>query len=67
MMRLEANVAVYVCVTAVDMRMQATTLALLVEQALKQNIFEPALYVFSNQRRDRIKIVLAEKRAVSVE
>ena len=41
----------------VDMRKQATTLALLVEQALKKNIFEPALYVFSNSRRDRIKIV----------
>jgi transposase len=57
MMRPDANVAVYVCVTPVDMRKQATTLALLVEQALKKNIFEPGLYVFSNHRRDRIKIV----------
>jgi transposase len=56
-MRPDANVAVYVCVTPVDMRKQATTLALLVEQALKKNIFEPGLYVFSNHRRDRIKIV----------
>ena len=57
MMRPDANVAVYVCVTPVDMRKQASTLALLVEQALKKNIFEPGLYVFSNHRRDRIKIV----------
>jgi len=57
MMRPDANVAVYVCVTPVDMRKQASTLALLVEQALKRNIFEPGLYVFSNHRRDRIKIV----------
>jgi transposase len=57
MMRADANVAVYVCVTPVDMRKQASTLALLVEQALKKNIFEPGLYVFSNHRRDRIKIV----------
>jgi transposase len=57
MMRAEAAVAVFVCVTPVDMRKQATTLALIVEQALKRNIFEPALYVFSNERRDRIKIV----------
>src|ERR1700687_1929439 len=57
MMHPDANVAVYVCVTPVDMRKQASTLALLVEQALKKNIFEPALYVFSNHRRDRIKIV----------
>jgi IS66 Orf2 like protein len=39
------------------MRKQAATLALIVEQTLKRNIFEPALYVFSNERRDRIKIV----------
>ena len=57
MMRADADVAVYVCVTPVDMRKQATTLALIVEQALKRNIFEPALYGFSNVRRDRIKIV----------
>lgn len=57
MMRPDAHAAVYVCVTPVDMRKQAATLALIVEQTLKRNIFEPALYVFSNERRDRIKIV----------
>lgn len=57
MMRADAEVAVYVCVTPVDMRKQAATLALIVEQGLKKNIFEPALYAFSNVRRDRIKIV----------
>ena len=43
MMRPDANVAVFVCVAPVDMRKQAATLALIVEQALKRNIFEPAL------------------------
>ena len=57
MMRPEAHVAVYICVTPVDMRKQAATLALVVEQSLKHNIFEPGLYVFSNATRDRIKIV----------
>ena len=38
MMRPDANVAVYVCVTPVDMRKQAATLALIVEQTLKRNI-----------------------------
>jgi len=57
MMRPEAHAAVYVCVTPVDMRKQAATLALIVEQTLKRNIFERALYVFSNAQRDRIKIV----------
>jgi hypothetical protein len=47
MMRPDANVAVFVCVTPVDMRKQAATLALIVEQTLKRNIFEPGLYVFS--------------------
>jgi transposase len=57
MMRPDAHVAVFVCVAPVDMRKQAATLALIVEQTLKRNVFEPALYVFSNERRDRIKIV----------
>ena len=57
MMRPDAHAAVYVCVSPVDMRKQAATLALIVEQTLKRNIFEPALYIFSNERRDRIKIV----------
>jgi hypothetical protein len=57
MMRADANVAVFVCVTPVDMRKQAATLALIVKQTLKRNMFEPALWVFSNERRDRIKIV----------
>jgi len=57
MMRPDAHAAVFVCVTPVDMRKQAATLALIVEQALKRNIFEPGLYVFSNAQRDRIKIV----------
>ena len=57
MMRPDVQVAVFVCVTPVDMRKQAARLALIVEQTLKCNIFEPALYVFSNERRDRIKIV----------
>jgi IS66 Orf2 like protein len=38
---------------AVDMRKQAATLALLVEQTLKKNIFAPALYVLSNHRLAR--------------
>jgi transposase len=53
MMRPDPQVAVFVCVTPVDMRKQAATLALIVEQTLKRNIFEPALYVFSNERQDQ--------------
>jgi len=45
---------VYLCVAATDLRKQAASLALLVEQGLKRDVFAPALYVFSNARRDRI-------------
>ena len=61
MMRPEPQGAVYLCMTPVDMRKQAATLALVVEQSLKRNIFEPGLYVFSNATRDRIKIVYWER------
>jgi hypothetical protein len=54
-----------VCVAPVDMRKQAATLALIVEQTLKRNILEPALYVVRNaQRQDRL---LAAQWSVSVE
>jgi transposase len=36
-------------------------LALLVEQSLGLNPFEPAIYVFSNRRRDRIKLLLWDR------
>jgi transposase len=54
MMRPDANAVVFVRVIPVDMRKQASTLALIVEQTLKRNIFEPALYVFSNERGKRV-------------
>jgi hypothetical protein len=38
-------------VAPVDGRKQAASLALLVEQSLGHNVFEPALYIFSNRRR----------------
>jgi len=53
----DADVAISVCVTPVDMRKQAATEVLLVEQGLKRNICEPVLYVFTNNRRDQVKIV----------
>jgi len=52
---------VYLCVAPMDLRKQATSLALIVEQSLKRNIFEAALYVFSNAKRDRIRILYWER------
>lgn len=54
MMRPSAEVTVYLCVAPVDGRKQAASLALLVEQSLGRNVFEPALYVFTNRRRERV-------------
>jgi transposase len=61
MMRPSADVAVCLCVAPVDGRKQATSLALLVEQSLGHNVFEPALYVFTNRRRDRVRILYWER------
>lgn len=51
----------YLCVAPTDLRKQAASLALLVEQSLKRDVFAPALYVFSNARRDRIRILYWER------
>ena len=61
MMRPGPEVTVYLCVSPVDMRKQATGLALLIEQSLGRSVFEPALYVFANRRRDRVRIVYWER------
>jgi transposase len=41
----------------VDFRMGINGLSILVEQAMALNPMAPALYVFGNRRRDRIKIL----------
>jgi len=56
-----AAAVVYLCVAPTDLRKQAASLALLVEQGLKRDIFAPALYVFSNAKRDRIRILYWER------
>ena len=57
MFRLNAARAVYVHREAVDFRKSINGLAALVEQALGLDPFGPALYVFGNRRRDRVKIL----------
>jgi transposase len=59
--RPTAAAVVYLCVAPTDLRKQAAALALLVEQSLKRDVFAPALYVFSNARRDRIRILYWER------
>lgn len=61
MMRRAPEVTVYLCVAPVDMRKQAASLALLVEQSLGHNVFDASLYVFTNRKRDRVRIVYWER------
>ena len=61
MIRPVAAATVYLCVAPTDLRKQAASLALLVEQGLKRDVFASALYVFSNAKRDRIRILYWER------
>ncbi len=57
MFRFDARLKVYVHREAVDFRKSINGLAALVEQALGIDPFAAALYVFANQRRNRVKIL----------
>lgn len=61
MFRFDPGLKVYLHREAIDGRKAINGLALLVEQALGLNPFAPALFVFSNRRRDRIKILLWDR------
>ncbi len=61
MFRFDPALKVYLHREPVDGRKAINGLALLVEQALGLNPFAPSLFVFSNRRRDRIKILLWER------
>ena len=61
MFRFDPTLKVYLHRESVDGRKNINGLALLVEQALGLDPFAPALFVFSNRRRDRIKILLWER------
>jgi len=61
MFRFDPALKVYLHREPVDGRKAINGLALLVEQALGLDPFAPAVFVFSNRRRDRIKILLWER------
>jgi transposase len=61
MFRLDARLKVYLHREAVDGRKNINGLAMLVEQALGLDPFAAAVYVFSNRRRDRIKLLLWDR------
>jgi transposase len=61
MFRLDAELKVFVHRDAVDFRKSINGLAAIVEQSMKLDPFGRAVYVFSNQRRDRLKMLLWDR------
>ena len=57
MFRLDEQLKVYLHREPIDFRLSINGLALRVEQALGLNPFAACVYVFSNRRRDRVKIL----------
>lgn len=57
MFRLDEGLKVYLHREPVDFRLSINGLAMLVEQALGLDPFASCAYVFSNRRRDRVKIL----------
>ncbi len=57
MIHLPASVRVYLCTTPCDMRRSFDGLYALVSGVMQLNAFEGHLFVFSNRKRDRIRIL----------
>lgn len=60
-MRPNKEVAVYLYSNKVDFRKSISGLSVIVEQSMLKNPFDNALYVFTNHRRDRLKILYWDK------
>ena len=61
MFRFDPALKVYLHREPVDGRKAINGLALLIEQGLGFNPFEPTLFVFSNRSRDRIKLLFWDR------
>lgn len=57
MFRLDDVLKVYLHRELIDFRLNINGLVLLVDKALGLNPFAPCVYVFSNRRRNRVKIL----------
>jgi transposase len=66
MMHLPASVRVYLCASACDMRKSFDGLHALVTQSMDLDALAGHLFVFSNRRRDRIKILYWDRDGFAV-
>lgn len=60
-MRPGDDVSVYLCRGVVDLRKSINGLSILVEEGLSLDPFAPALFVFCNRKRDKVKILYWER------
>ena len=56
-MGLSSGAQVYLALGVTDMRKSINTLSILVQERLQGNPFSGALFVFSNRRRDIVKVL----------
>ena len=66
MMHLPASVRIYLCASACDMRKSFDGLHALVTNSMELDAFGGHLFVFSNRRRDRIKILYWDRDGFAV-
>lgn len=66
MMHLPASVRVYLCTAPCDMRRSFDGLHALVTGAMQLDAFAGHLFVFSNKRRDRVKILYWDRDGFAV-
>lgn len=66
MIHLPASVRVYLCTTPCDMRRSFDGLCALVNGTMQLDAFGGHLFVFSNRRRDRVKILYWDRDGFAV-
>ena len=60
-MRPVDSAEIYLCTTPIDFRKGIKSLAVMVEAELELNPFSEQLFLFTNRRRDRVKLLYWER------
>jgi transposase len=66
MIHLPASVRVYLCLSPTDMRRSFDGLHALVRDHLQLDAFAGHLYIFSNRRKDRLKVLYWDRDGFAV-